>query len=299
MIDQLILSNKPSNYLVTSTDLNNRYLLVTKKICSEMNIKKDQLENNPDIKYVSLPIIDKTGKTVNSVSNKDLVLNNYGLINNIDSNKIGTEITINQIRDVISFTQLSAHKDKKIVILNDVSKMNIEASSALLKTLEEVSSNCSFILICNSVRDVHETIKSRCLHINIDSYIDDNSNSFEEFFFTRHSFLKDNDNIYDISTSLNETVDQINGLLDKSYDPIDVSIIWNKLGIKLIIEIINMYIIYILKKYISTDLKTIESKEHIKKLSNIYEIIPNIKKNILMNINPKYLLNNLSIELAS
>ena len=120
MIDQLILSNKPSNYLVTSTDLNSRYLLVMQKICSEMNITKDQLENNPDVKYVSLPIIDKTGKTVNSVSNKDLVLNNYGLVNNIDSNKIGTEITINQIRDAISFTQLSAHKDKKIVILNDV-----------------------------------------------------------------------------------------------------------------------------------------------------------------------------------
>jgi DNA polymerase III gamma/tau subunit len=264
-----------------------------------MNIIKEQLENNPDVKYVSLPIIDKTGKTINSVSNKDLVLNNYGLINNIDSNKIGTEITINQIRDVISFTQLSAHKDKKIVILNDVSKMNIEASSALLKTLEEVTSNCSFILICNSVKDVHETIKSRCLHINIDSYVHDNSQNFEEFFFLRHSFLKDNDNIYDITTSLNETVDQINGLLDKSYDPIDVAIIWNKLGIKLIIEIVNMYIIYILKRYISTDLKTIESKCHIKKLSNIYEIIPNIKKNILMNINPKYLLNNLSIELAS
>ena len=59
-------------------------------------------------------------------------------------------------------------------------------------------------------------------------------------------------------------------------------VLWNKLGIKLIIEIINMYIIYILKKYISTDLKTIESKGHIKKLSNIYETIPNIKNNILM-----------------
>ena len=299
MIDQLILNNKPSNYLITSTDLNSRYLLVTQKICSEMNITKDQLENNPDVKYVSLPLIDKTGKTVNSISNKDLLLNNYGLINNVESYKIGSEITINQIRDIISFTQISAHKDKKLVIINDASRMNIEASSALLKTLEEVTSNCSFILICNSVKDVHETIKSRCLHVNIDSYVDANSQSFEEFFFLRHSFLKDNDNIYDITTSLNETVDQINGLLDKSYDPIDVSIIWNKLGIKLIIEIVNMYIIYILKRYISTDLKTIESKCHIKKLSNIYEIIPNIKKNILMNINPKYLLNNLSIELAS
>ena len=74
---------------------------------------------------------------------------------------------------------------------------------------------------------------------------------------------------------------------------------WNKLGIKLIVEIVEMYIIYILKKYISTNLETIESKENIKKLSNIYEIIPNIKKNALMNINSKYLLNNLSIELAS
>lgn len=299
MIDQLILNNKPSNYLVTSTDLNSRYLLVIEKICSELNITKDQLKNNPDIKYVSLPIIDKTGKIVNTISNKDLVLNNYGLINNIESNKIGTEITINQIRDVISFTQLSAHKDKKLVILNDVSKMNIEASSALLKTLEEVSSNCSFILICNSINDVHETIRSRCLHINIDSYIDDNFNNFEEFFFLRHSFLKDNADVYDITSLLNETVDQIKGLLDKSYDPIDVSMNWNKLGIKLIVEIVEMYIIYILKKYISTNLETIESKENIKKLSNIYEIIPNIKKNALMNINSKYLLNNLSIELAS
>ena len=43
MIDQLILDNKPSNYLVTSTDLNNRYSMVTTKICSEMDIKEDEI----------------------------------------------------------------------------------------------------------------------------------------------------------------------------------------------------------------------------------------------------------------
>ena len=138
MIDQLILENKPSNYLVTSTDLNNRYSMVTKKICSEMNIKEDEILNNPDIRYTSLPLIDKTGKTVSSISNEDLLLNNYGLVNNVDSYKIGSEISINQIRDIIAFTQISAHKDKKLVIINDASKMNKEASSALLKTLEEV-----------------------------------------------------------------------------------------------------------------------------------------------------------------
>jgi hypothetical protein len=74
---------------------------------------------------------------------------------------------------------------------------------------------------------------------------------------------------------------------------------WNKSGIKLILEIVTAYIIYVLKNYISIDLNNIESKNSIKKLSNIYEKIPDIKKNISMNINSKYLLNNLSIELAS
>ena len=254
MIDQLILDSKPSNYLVTSTDLNNRYLMVVKRICSEMNIKEDELINNPDIKYTALPLIDKAGKPVSSISNYDLLLNNYGLIDNVDSYKIGSEITINQIRDIISFTQISAHKEKKLVIINDATKMNKEASSALLKTLEEVSSNCSFILICDSLRGVHETIRSRCLYINIDSNIYDESSTFEEFFFSRHPFLKDNNKICDINALLNETKEQINGLLDKSYDPIDVSTTWNKLGIKLILEIVTTYIIYVLKNYISKDL---------------------------------------------
>ena len=185
MIDQLILDNKPSNYLVTSTDLNNRYSMVTKKICSEMDINEDEIVNNPDIRYTSLPLIDKTGKAVSSISNEDLLLNNYGLVDNVDSYKIGSEITINQIRDIIAFTQISAHKNKKLVIINDASKMNKEASSALLKTLEEVSSNCSFILICDSLKGVHETIRSRCLHVNIDSNLNDKFSSFEEFFFSR------------------------------------------------------------------------------------------------------------------
>ena len=299
MIDQLILDSRPSNYLVTSIDLNDRYLMVTKKICSEMNIKEDEIINNPDIRYTSLPLIDKTGKIVSSISNEDFLLNNYGLLDNVDSYKIGSEITINQIRDIISFTQISAHKEKKIVIINGASRMNKEASSALLKTLEEVSSNCSFILLCDSSKGVLETIRSRCLHVNIDSNLRDEFSNFEEFFFSRHPFLKDNDKISDINALLNETKEQINGLLDKSYDPIDASTAWNKSGIKLILEIVTAYIIYILKNYVSTDLDIRNSKNNIKKLSNIYEKIPDIKKNISMNINSKYLLNNLSIELAS
>jgi len=298
MLNQLILNDKSSNYLITSTDVNNRYSLVIERICSEMNITKKEIENNPDIKHISLPLIDKAGKIISSISNEDLLLNNYGLADKSKIYKIGNEISINQIREVISFTQISAHKNKKLVIINDASRMNMEASSALLKTLEEVSSNCSFILICSSHKHVHETIRSRCQLIKIDSYHDNKFNNFNEFFFSRHSFLKENDQYYDITSLLVNTVDQINGLLDKSHDPIDVSATWYKSDIKLILEIITSYIIYVLKNYISSNLNASSSKDSIKKLLDIYEIIPTIKKNILMNINSKYLLNNLSIELA-
>ena len=60
-------------------------------------------------------------------------------IDKVGTNKIGSEITINQIRDVISFSQILRIKIRKFVIINNAKNMNNEASSALLKTLEEVS----------------------------------------------------------------------------------------------------------------------------------------------------------------
>ena len=141
--------------------------------------------------YVSLPVIDKSGNITSTLSNYELQMREYGLLDKLDTNRIGNEITIDQIRDVISFTQISAHKNKKIVILNSASNMNMEASSALLKTLEEVSSNCTFILLASSLNSIAETIKSRCqvLQHERDFEMKKNSN-FQDFFFSKHPFLR-------------------------------------------------------------------------------------------------------------
>ena len=299
MIDQLIFDDISRNYLVTSSDISKRYMLTTEKLCKFMNISSENILRNPDIKYICQPKIDKSGKIVGSISNHDLLLNHYGLINKIDSNRIGNEITINQVRDLISFTQISAHKSKKIVIINNVSKMNNEASSALLKTLEEVTSNCSFILLCNSSNDVHETIRSRCQTISIDSTdIEAIHKDFNDYFYSKHEFLKKISEEYNLDNMLVDTVTQIEGLLNKTNDPIEIANIWDKTGVKLIIEVICAYITFITKNIISTSLKN-KLPADLKKLSNIYEKIPNIKTNISMNISSKYLLNNLSIELAT
>ena len=87
MIDQLILDNIPRNYLVSSMNKNDRYLSVINKIANELDIAVDSILNNPDIKYVALPVLDKLGKIIDSVPNEYILLHSYGLIDKIDSNK--------------------------------------------------------------------------------------------------------------------------------------------------------------------------------------------------------------------
>ena len=299
MINNFSIDSKSKNYLILSSDIKLRYEIVIKKICEYLEISDNKILENPDIKYVSLPVIDKSGNVISSLSNTEFLMREYGLIDNVDSNRIGNEITINQIRDIISFTQISAHKTKKIVILNGASSMNKEASSALLKTLEEVSSNCSFILFASSSNSIHETIKSRCqvLSYEPDIHIEKNSD-FHNFFLSKHPFLKELDaefNIIDLVENISTAVD---GLLEKRLDPIDVSNNWSKFHFNLILYVIDEYIIYNCKRFITKSSKQSLDNDF-KKLIDIYSMLPNIRKNFNLNINTKYLLNNLTIELAT
>ena len=299
MINNFSIDSKSKNYLIISSDIKLRYEIVINKICEYLEISDNRILENPDIKYVSLPIIDKSGNAISSLSNKELLMREYGLIDNVDSNRIGNEITIDQIRDIISFTQISAHKSKKIVILNSASNMNREASSALLKTLEEVSSNCSFILLASSSNSIHETIKSRCQVLSYEPDIQTEKNSdFHNFFLSKHPFLRELDaelNIIDLVENISTAVD---GLLEKKLDPIDVSNDWSKFHFNLILYVVNEYIIYNCKRLLAVS-SEYSPDDDFKKLIDVYSMLPNIRRNLNLNINAKYLLNNLTIELAT
>ena len=299
MINNFSIDSKSKNYLIISSDIKLRYEIVINKICEYLEISDNRILENPDIKYVSLPIIDKSGNAISSLSNKELLMREYGLIDNVDSNRIGNEITIDQIRDIISFTQISAHKSKKIVILNSASNMNREASSALLKTLEEVSSNCSFILLASSSNSIHETIKSRCQVLSYEPDIQTEKNSdFHNFFLSKHPFLRELDaelNIIDLVENISTAVD---GLLEKKLDPIDVSNDWSKFHFNLILYVVNEYIIYNCKRLLAMSSEYSPDNDF-KKLIDVYSMLPNIRRNLNLNINAKYLLNNLTIELAT
>ena len=295
----IIIDDSPRNYLVVSSDSDFRHRFVIERISTFLNCPIDKVYDNPDVKYVSLPVIDSSNKVISSLSNKELILRNYGLLDKVGTNKIGSEITINQIRDVISFSQISAHQNMKFVIINNAKNMNNEASSALLKTLEEVSSKCSFILLCDSYNDVPETVRSRCQFLAIEAkYSIKEALDFKDIFFTKHSFLKDLSEDYELDKLLDNVISEIQGLLEKKYDPLDISNNWSSSYVNLILEIVSEYIFFICRKSLLGNQDNL-SVSDLKKLSQIHLKLPSIKRNLLHNINVKYLLNNLTIELAA
>ncbi len=76
-------------------------------------------------------------------------------------------IEVSKIREILNFSSKTSFSNKKkIVLINNVEKMNINASNALLKILEEPSTNLFFILIHNSNKRLISTINSRCIKFN-------------------------------------------------------------------------------------------------------------------------------------
>ena len=104
-----------------------------------------------------------------NINNKSfkLVLNNTHpnllLIDSADKKFI----EVSKIREILNFSSKTSFSNKKkIVLINNVEKMNINASNALLKILEEPSTNLFFILIHDSHKKLISTINSRCIKFN-------------------------------------------------------------------------------------------------------------------------------------
>ena len=81
----------------------------------------------------------------------------------------GYEITVDQVRSLIEFFSMTGHSNRlKICLINEAHRLNINATNALLKTLEEPSGS-SVIFLCSSrLGLLSPTLKSRCQKFPID-----------------------------------------------------------------------------------------------------------------------------------
>ena len=113
---------------------------------------------------------DKNNFTINE-SNKsfNLVKNNSHpnfYFSYIDEDK--KSISVNEIRDIISFCNKSSFNNcEKIILIDNIEYLNKNASNALLKILEEPNEKVIFILIKDSAKFLIKTINSRCINFNI------------------------------------------------------------------------------------------------------------------------------------
>ena len=78
------------------------------------------------------------------------------------------EIKVDQIKLLLKFLSKSTYsKGLKVVMINDTEYLNLSASNALLKAIEEPGENTIFFLIHNNSFSLLNTIKSRCVEFRI------------------------------------------------------------------------------------------------------------------------------------
>ena len=80
------------------------------------------------------------------------------------------EIVVDQIRDMASTALIMPNEaERKVYIIRDAGAMNDNAQNALLKLLEEPPWFDAFILVCDNPKLLLETVRSRCVSINLNA----------------------------------------------------------------------------------------------------------------------------------
>lgn len=83
-----------------------------------------------------------------------------------DGEKKSSAISVDQIRALPDFINLSSHRgESKVVVIHPAEMLNVNAANALLKNLEEPPPRTYFMLVTHRPHQLLPTIKSRCQHI--------------------------------------------------------------------------------------------------------------------------------------
>ncbi len=298
------------NIIVHSPDATGKYIFIVdilKNYFHEKNIRAiNQVESHPDVFYLSLPLYNKSGKMERVVNNDERLIYEFGLADKFDNFRVGTDIVIDQIRELREFTDLSPRYDHKFVIINNCNYLNHQSSAALLKTLEETNSPCIFLLLASELQSIKDTIRSRC---HTYQYIYENKDTsyktYFDYYFSMKPGLK---NIYDENEYLNNYnlfENELSSLYKKEINPLSLSGDWMDRGSLCIDYLLSLF--YILMKGFAFDsennltgvYQSLSKKLPIKssRSINIIRLLHRLKKDSRGNLNKKLFYDNLLIVL--
>ena len=141
-------------------------------------ILSENEENKYDTKNFIIDIDNKSFKLLNNKTHP-----NFYLIDLMEEKK---NIEINQIREMITYTNKSTfNKKPRFILIDNIENLNKNSTNALLKIIEEPNENTFFILIHNNNKKILPTLKSRCLTFKINL-------SFNEVIYISNLLLKKN-----------------------------------------------------------------------------------------------------------
>ena len=73
-----------------------------------------------------------------------------------------SEIKVDNIRKIHHFAQLTSEVGRKVVVIKQADRMNLNAANSLLKVLEEPPQDLFFLLECSEPEKLPITVRSRC-----------------------------------------------------------------------------------------------------------------------------------------
>lgn len=127
-----------------------------KNRCSNGNLSHAQLISGED----------GIGKSILAEILGKLILNgdlNREYVDIINYKPSKASFGVDDVREIIDEVNKKPFEgDKKVIIIHQGNKLTIQAQNALLKTIEEPSTEVYIIILCESLELILDTIKSRC-----------------------------------------------------------------------------------------------------------------------------------------
>ena len=272
-INQYDFTKRNYNIIIHSPNATGKYKFITymiKNYYALNNLKySTDLLANPDIFYLSLPLIDRSGKFERNITNDERLLYEFGFEDKFDNCRVGNDISIDQIRDLRDFTNLSPKDKHKIIIINNCNYLNNQSSAALLKTLEETNSPCIFLLLTSEIELLKDTIKSRCHSFQYQYDMNQkNVDTFFNFFISIKPGLQDIYQEYGYLEDFHLFEDELFKLYNNEINPLELSNIWMERGHLCIDYLLSLF--YLLMKGFKLD-----SSNNMKTLYNsLFDKIP-------------------------
>ena len=199
---------------------------------------------------------------------------------------------IEQSRNLLRFLNKTTYNNNlKIVLIDGIENLNINASNAILKSLEEPNNNTFFFLIHNNSQQILETIKSRSMIFKIHFSETEKENIFNDIIKNHYPDLFNIDINYNLYFNTpgdllyqSLLIKDSNLKVDKNLLPL-INLFLDKFSETKNIQILNYALSYIEKFY--TDLLNSDTNILSVSLNNYNKILNDINFIKKFNLNEK------------